>query len=214
MRIQFPQQYPHQHPPYKTWKFGPWKTSELEIQDLFKSWLAISVAFGIVLGGTEKLFSSAFINEFLIAALTVGVGFIFHEMGHKIVAQRYGCFAEFRSFNTMLVLAIAMSFFGFVFAAPGAVMIAGGHVDRIRNGRISAAGPLVNIILAVIFLGIHYATGSTSILLQYGFMINTWLALFNMFPLGPLDGKKVLAWNKGIFAIIIIAALVLMQFSF
>jgi Zn-dependent protease len=192
MRIEY-----RMSPSARTWRIGPWKTSEIELQDLFKSWLAISVAFGIVLGGVNSLFSIAFLNTFILAALTVGVGFIFHEMGHKIVAQRYGCFAEFRAFNTMLVLAIAMSFFGFVFAAPGAVMIAGGNVNRARNGRISIAGALVNLVLAGIFIGIHFATGSTHDILRYGFLINTWLALFNMFPFGPLDGKKVLAWNKG-----------------
>ena len=86
MRIEF-----NTSAPSKTWHFGPWKTSDIELQDLFKAWLAISVAFGIVLGGVDNLFSFAFINDFLIAALTVGVGFIFHELGHKVVAQRYGC---------------------------------------------------------------------------------------------------------------------------
>lgn len=212
MRIQFPN--PQQEANYKTWKFGKWKTSEIEIQDLFKAWLAISVAFGIVLGGVENLFTPAFLNDFFLAALTVGIAFIFHELGHKVVAQRYGCFAEFRAFNMMLVLAIAMSFLGFIFAAPGAVMIAGGHVDRVRNGRISIAGPLVNIILALIFLGIHVYTGNTGNLLRYGFLINAWLAVFNMLPFGPLDGKKILAWNRGIYGVTLIVAVGLMWVQF
>ena len=99
---------------YKQIKIGNIATSKIELNDLFKAWLAISLAFAIVLGGFS--FSTKFIVTFVISALTVGIGFIIHEMGHKLVAQRYGCFAEFRAFNSMLWLAVIMSFFGFVFA--------------------------------------------------------------------------------------------------
>ena len=137
---------------------------------------------------------------FVISALTVGIGFIFHELAHKIVAQRFGCFAEFRAFNGMLMLAVILSFLGFIFAAPGAVMIAG-PVGRRRNGKIAVSGPVTNLVLAVVFLGIFslYPTGFLGTFSRYGFMINTWLALFNMIPLWQLDGKKVLAWSKPIY---------------
>ena len=128
-------------------RLGKISTSNIEMRDILKAWLAVSAAFGIVLSSSFP----DFYQKFIIASLTVGIGFLLHELGHKLVAQRYGCFAEFRSFDNMLILAIAMSFFGFVFAAPGAVMISG-RVNERRNGLISAAGPLVNIALAIFFL--------------------------------------------------------------
>ena len=93
---------------------GKINTSEREIRDLIKAWVAISIAFAMVMKGFANL---NFYQAFVVAAITVGTGFLLHEMGHKIVAQRYGCFAEFRSFDKMLLLAILMSFFGFVLAA-------------------------------------------------------------------------------------------------
>ena len=30
--------------------------------------------------------------------------------------------------------------------------------------------------------------------------VNLWLAIFNMLPIPPLDGSKVLSWNKVIWA--------------
>ena len=175
-------------------RLGSITTSETEVRDLLKAWIAISIAFAILL---RESMPSSFYMTFITTSLTVGIGFLLHELGHKVVAQRYGCFAEFRSFDNMLIFAVVMSFFGFVLAAPGAVMISG-KISRNKNGVISAAGPLVNLALAVIFFGLalSHPTGITKIIASYGFLINSWLALFNMVPFWLFDGYKVWKWNK------------------
>ncbi len=189
------------------------KFSKIEIRDLSKAWLAISVAFAIALSGGILYVSPDFhfLQGILLAALTVGVGFLLHELGHKVVAQRYGCFAEFRSDNMMLILALITSFFGLLFAAPGAVMIAG-RVSKERNGKISVSGPMVNIILSLIFmtLGIIINQGFLGSLFAFGFFINAWLAVFNLLPIWILDGKKVFAWNKTVYAIVFASAILLL----
>jgi len=175
------------------------KFSREEIRDLIKAWLAISIAFGIVLG-TAKIWSVDFIYSFILAALTVGVGFLLHELAHKIVAIKYGLWAEFRAWNIMLVFMIVLALLtGWVVAAPGAVFILG-QVGIVRNGRISVAGPIVNLILAALFLPLLiFSTGLLQTIGQYGFAINTWLALFNMIPVWNLDGKKIFIWNKAAY---------------
>ena len=190
-------------------KFANISTSETELKDIIKAWVAISIAFAIVL--SKPIFSPDFYAKFVIASLTVGIGFLFHELGHKIAAQRYGCFAEFRSFDNMLLLAIAMSFFGFIFAAPGAVMITG-RVSKARRGRISAAGPVVNLILALLFLALALLQLPDSLkpIAYYGFLINSWLALFNMIPFWLFDGYKILKWSRMAYGSIVAAALALM----
>jgi Zn-dependent protease len=188
---------------------GKINTSETEIRDLIKAWIAISIAFALVMRG---FIVSSFYQAFIVAAITVGTGFLLHELGHKIVAQRYGCFAEFRSFDQMLLLAVAMAYFaGIVFAAPGAVMISG-PVGVRRNGKISAAGPVVNLILSLAFLSILiiYPVGILGIIAFYGFFINSWLALFNLIPFGNFDGVKILRWNKTVYGVIVAIALGLM----
>ncbi|PIN87090.1 peptidase M50 [Candidatus Woesearchaeota archaeon CG10_big_fil_rev_8_21_14_0_10_44_13] len=199
--------------------------SEIEIQDLFKAWIALSVAFAIIIG--RDIFSIAFLYNFIIAAITVGIGFLLHEMGHKYVAQKYGCFAEFRSFDMMLVLAIAMSFVGFIFAAPGAVMISG-HVDRSRSGRISIAGPLMSFFIALVFIAVLWVHSGDpkamisilrsadvsglpliQLICYIGAKVNAFIALFNLLPLSVLDGKKIYQWNKlAYFTMLIIAGFV------
>lgn len=190
-------------------RIGGISTSETELKDIIKAWAAISAAFAIILSGS--IFSPGFYSKFILASLTVGIGFLLHEMGHKMVAQRYGCFAEFRSFDNMLLLAIAMSFFGFIFAAPGAVMISG-RVNERRNGKISAAGPVVNIVLALVFLAllVNPLSNSFKELAYYGLLINSWLALFNMIPFWLFDGYKILKWSRMAYGGIVAAALALM----
>ena len=67
------------------------KFSQIEKQDLFKAWLMLSIAFAIVMGGFS--FTFQFAVHLAIAAITVGTGFLLHEMGHKFLAQEYGCIA-------------------------------------------------------------------------------------------------------------------------
>lgn len=183
------------------------KFSSFEVRELTKSWAAISLAFAILL--SPSLFTSEFNKYLLISALTVGLGFILHELGHKYVAQRYHYAAEFRAFNSMLLLAIAMSFFGFILAAPGAVMIKTYHLTKNRNGKISAAGPLVNILLAIVFLALTFAftSGFLSEFARQGLFINAWIGLFNMIPFMGIDGQKILAWNKLVYALLVLSSL-------
>ncbi|MEK6963817.1 MAG: metalloprotease [Nanoarchaeota archaeon] len=176
--------------------------SSIEKHDLLKAWLVISVAFGLVINPHGWL-SPKLLLYVLIAGITVGSGFLIHELCHKIVAQRYHCWAEFRSDDKMLFLALITSLFGVVFAAPGAVIIQG-HVSSKQSGLISAAGPLSNLILALLFLALSPWIGMVA---HYGYLINAWLGLFNLLPFWLLDGKKVYHWNKAVyFALLFIAA--------
>lgn len=183
---------------YKHYKIGKYTTSNIEIKHILIAWIVVSLAFGIVdARGMDSLTAWGIAFVFLAAFIAVGTGFLFHELAHKLVAQRYGCWAEFRADFTMLGIAVLMSFMGFVFAAPGAVMIGGGHVDLKRNGKISVAGPLTNFVLAVLFLAGNILVPNP--IFSYGFFINAWLGLFNMIPFGFFDGSKIWRWNKVIW---------------
>ncbi|MEK6940873.1 MAG: hypothetical protein AABW49_03170 [Nanoarchaeota archaeon] len=186
------------------------KFSDREKKDLFKGWIAISIAFGIVL--SDNITDVQFFQNVIIAAITVGVAFILHELAHKYFAQKYHCWAEFRSFDFMLILAIIMSFFGFIFAAPGAVMI-NGHIKKRQSGIISAAGPCTNILLSLLFLpGFILVKGEGVLhdLFYYGFVVNAMLAVFNLLPFAIFDGKKVYEWDKKIWGLLIVVSFVLL----
>jgi len=185
------------------------KFSIKEKKDLFFAGIMISLAFAILLsGGLGGILSSNFYIVFVIAFFTAGTGFLLHELMHKYIAQSYNLFAEFRAYYKMLWMAIAFSFFGFILAAPGAVYIRG-NINKEKNGKISVAGPLTNLVLGflfLIFLLILNPEGIFRLFLKFGLTINSLLAAFNMIPVLPFDGAKVLAWNKKIYTITIILA--------
>ena len=180
--------------------------SKQERQDLFIAWVLISVAFTIALRQT----SVSLLENFLISIATVGVGFIAHELAHKYVAQHYNKSAEFKASISMLLLSVVIAFSGIVIAAPGAVVISG-FVSQRQSGLISAAGPATNIVLALLFLPVFLAANNPFLLVlaSFGFLVNAWLALFNLIPFWVFDGAKIIAWNKTIYAILVTTSLLL-----
>jgi Zn-dependent protease len=195
------------------------RISRREEFDLFIAWIAISLAFAIIflreIGRADPVIALIFLG---LSLFTVGIGFILHEMAHKFTAIKYGFWAEFRKDNIMLVVAVALAaLVGVVFAAPGATIIydtTGRGISREQNGKISAAGPVVNLLLCIPFAGLLiYSGGGQSLngniitmIGMIGFQVNAMIAAFNMLPVSVLDGKKVFAWNKGVFLVLIIAA--------
>ena len=191
-----------------------------EEADLFVAWMAIALSFTIInitpygiLGPIKGIQPVNALIYFGIALLTVGIGFVLHEMAHKFIAIRYGYWAEFVKDNTMLLIAVVMAaLVGFVFAAPGATVIYspdGRGLTREQNGIISAAGPAINLVLCVLFAALYFAAGKTGLVAMIGLagvQINAMIAAFNLLPVSVLDGRKILAWNFVVFLVLIVAA--------
>ncbi len=117
-------------------------------------------------------------DYFIVSAIGVGTGFILHELAHKFTAQRFGYHAEFKLSMNGLFMTIITSILGFIFAAPGAVVIYGRaqttaspyefgtgrneddeYWDRLTNHKvtkpelyISIAGVITNLFIAAFFL--------------------------------------------------------------
>lgn len=191
-----------------------------EIRDLIISFIVIALGFTILYSNGDY---SHVTLIFPVVMIGVGAGFIFHELGHKFVAMHYGYYAEYELWPTGLIIALASSFFGFIFAAPGAVVIYSQGMEKKTNGIISIAGPIVNIALGLIFFIILGSLGDfvysevgaiVYLICVLGTRINFFLAAFNLLPIPPLDGSKVMAWNVPIWLVTFaIAALLVLFFG-
>lgn len=178
-----------------------------EAKELMISALVLALAFSIAGHGGISGIAAITIYSVVITLITVSLGFLLHELGHRFLARHYGSYAEYRMWKHGLGLALLMSFFGWVFAAPGAVMIHSradlwGRRHELtirRTGLISLVGPLINVLLAIVFTVLSLAYPPYGSIASFGASINMWLALFNMIPFPPLDGSKVFAWDRKIW---------------
>jgi len=142
---------------------------------------------------------------FVLLAIPLLYSIIIHELAHGWVAYRMGDpTAKYQGRLTLNPLkhldpvGTAMLFiFGFGWARPVPV-----NFQHLRNARlglilVSSAGIIANMIfafLAVLLLRLlsPSPSGSTGLFLYYLAQINIMLASFNLIPIPPLDGSKIL----------------------
>jgi Zn-dependent protease len=170
--------------------------------------LTLAIGFSMPLYEAPTLYGQPEVITGL--AIIFAISFITHELAHKVTAQRHGLWAEFRvtMFGVLITLLSIISPIKII--SPGAVMV-GGAADRETIGKTSIAGPITNIALALLFLGLTQTVHSSDLLLvlYFGVLINSFIAVFNLIPFGIFDGFKVFSWNKAIWAIAFSASLVL-----
>lgn len=133
-----------------------------------------------------------------------------HEMAHAYAAYKCGDdtaklkgrltinpFAHLDLIGTLMIL-----FFGIGYANPVPVNPARLKHPRKNMALISFAGPLANIIMSFIFIFLTYflmfiaPTNNVIYMVasffSYAAQVNVTLAVFNLIPIPPLDGSKIL----------------------
>lgn len=196
-----------------------------EVVDLAISWIVVSLCFSVrgIYANT-----SYFLVLFASSLVAAGLGFLLHEIMHRTVARSFACHAEYRMWPLGLLLALALALASrgsLIFAAPGAVYIApltyspyiSAEQLRKTYGLIALAGPIANLVLALIFyplqgLSAYPFVGFTAVI---GFQVNLWLAAFNLLPIPPLDGFNVIKWSPLMWGLVaiptwIVAAVVIL----
>lgn len=99
---------------------------------------------------------------------------VLHECAHALMARLRGYVVK----KTVLL-------------PYGAMMSMGESFDKTSSVLIGLAGPIVNLILALITLGVWWLFPVTYQYTLSFFYANMSLALFNLLPVYPLDGSRV-----------------------
>ena len=183
----------------------------------------LTIATLLVIGAGLSLvwFSNLFYTDhridyvMLVTFTTIlTTSFFLHEIAHKIAAQRQGLWAEFRlTLIGAILTLISIITPLFKIISPGAVMVAG-FADIKSMGKTSIAGPMTNITLSTMFLAGTFLFPQQIQILALAAFFNAWIALFNLIPLGILDGFKIFQWNKKNWVLTFTPSLILMIISY
>jgi len=156
------------------------------------------------------------LSTILLVAPPILIALTFHEFAHAYAAYRYGddtakqlgrlSLNPLRHLDPLGTIMIFLVHFGWAKPVPV-------NPYRLKNPRkdmlwISAAGPLANILLALasgLLLRLLFAINSTPgshtgtamelfiFMVIMSLQINLALAIFNILPIAPLDGSKILS---------------------
>lgn len=188
-------------------------TSSTELLQIGIAYAVLTFDLVLIFGNVSALdgFDTSFLSQYflplvLTAAAAALTGFVAHEMAHKVSAQRRGFWAEFRLSPVGLLVSVVTALLGFLWAAPGATVVGGvSERDSEDWGRISLAGPLTNVAFGVVFyvgsIALFLALSITYYWLLVLAFVNAWFGTFNLLPIGPLDGRKVLRWSTGVWVV-------------
>lgn len=164
------------------------------------------IVLGLVFGSKLLLYGNILL--FLLVTAIVSIAVIPHELAHRWSARRMGCYSRYvlSPFGLVITLISALPFIPLKIIMVGFTLVVPITYDpvflRKLNGIVSYMGPLTNIIIASASLATYALLGKLgfySLLLNffllYSVYINSWIAIFNLLPIPPLDGSKIIIWK-------------------
>lgn len=173
------------------------------------SWILAFIAMVFSIGKVWGVLDPGFYTSpYFIGIL---LGFAGHELAHRMVAIRHGLRAEFIAVPWGLLITFATGFIpGIVILAPGYVGVyAAGPYDPRGVARSVIAGPAANLSIGYAALLLSLILPGWSPYLTVVAAVNGWIAFFNLIPVPPLDGSKILRLDSKAWILMLAASIIL-----
>jgi Zn-dependent protease len=186
-----------------------------EVKDIIITILALSTILSL-----RDLFSGgAWLSTLILSLFITTISLIVKLAAHKVAAEKYDCTAVYKFSYNLFVISLLLALLsggGIIFAALGSIIVSSALYTRLghkfvnitlrETGLVALSGPMANIVLSLVSL-VLYPVNPT--FFQQLLNLNVFMAVFNLVPLPPLDGSKVIWWNRLVWFICFLIAVFL-----
>ncbi|MFP3171871.1 MAG: site-2 protease family protein [Acidilobus sp.] len=199
----------------------PWRRSwyYTEVGEPY-SWIIGIISIVIAMAGLKAFKIHTYVSPQNSIIVGVVVGVVIHEMMHRNVARRYGMRSSYVTNWLGVIITLLTAVLPIKFIAPGYTKVYSYDFSESRRGILYsvAAGPASNIVMSLVTLVVGVilkvfstlpALAFTSIWLLNFSYINFYIALFNLLPIPPLDGYKVLRLAVSLWLLMFFTSLAL-----
>jgi hypothetical protein len=184
-------------------------TTNYEILDFIIGLAIIALAWAI----PSILFSQFqwIFTPFLM--LIVMLSYVLFILPQKLIARRFGCKSRYVLSKIGMLLTVITAISPLRFLSPGMLIVPEiNFLSKKQQGIISFIGPLINLILGLVYLSLGAYFRVTAILDISKLMLNgsffiSQISFLGLLPLGLSRGRKIYSWNKIIYFSMLIVAI-------
>jgi len=149
----------------------------------------------------------------LYVITVVTISLVPHEFLHKYVAMKLGYPARYMLSKRLALLSLISILLPFKIIATGYVAVFSWYpIPRRDEGLIAVAGPTINLILALATTTLYVVLGN--FLLWFIAWINSLILFFNLLPIPPLDGWRILKWSFKLWITIFLISIALLVVTY
>jgi Zn-dependent protease len=157
----------------------------------------IMVALAFILADRAMLTLQTVIIYILVGAVSV----VLHDFAHRYFATKHGHDADTQFWGLGTVIMFLTGWlYGNAFAQSYRNLVKREGEDGPRElGIEMVAGPVVSIVLTILFLAMTTLGGVWAIAGSVGFSINLITAVYSLIPIETMDGGAIWKWNRLIY---------------
>lgn len=181
-----------------------------EIKGLTITILILSFIMTFREWGADRFDLSSGLANLFNTIVIVAIAIIVKEFAQRLFASRNGYRCEYKMwmYGLMIGLVLAFASYGWLtFIAPGGLVLhqlTRARIGKFRHGlsymnilQVSLAGPVANIILAMIFKMFMFLPNTA--LIEKAITINILIAIFALLPIPPLNGANMIYQSRLVY---------------
>ncbi len=164
------------------------------------------------------------IGQFIISFVAVGLSILARVAVQKRIGKKYDINVEYKIDHNLIFIAVLIGLLtngAITFSAIGYTILSTLFSERIghkyknisyeESGKIALSGIITHLILALSSLVLYPINRP---FFNEILKANTFMAIFNLIPIPPIDGHKIFWWSRLVWVTIFIISLFMMFFGF